>query len=41
MGVRFGPGVRHEIGAELDRLGVSRALLLSTPQQADGALTFA
>ncbi len=39
--VRFGPGVRHEVAAELDRLGASRALVLSTPQQAETALEFA
>jgi maleylacetate reductase len=39
--VRFGPGVRHDIGAEVDRLGARRALVLTTPQQADTALAFA
>lgn len=39
--VRFGPGVRHEIGAEIDRIGATRALVLSTPQQAETALAFA
>ncbi len=39
--VRFGPGVRHEIGAEIERLGAKRALILSTPQQAETALAFA
>lgn len=32
--VVFGPGRLAELGAELDRLGVRRALLLSTPEQA-------
>jgi maleylacetate reductase len=36
--VRFGPGTRNEIADELRRLGASRALVLSTPQQADAAL---
>jgi alcohol dehydrogenase class IV len=31
--VVFGPGRLLELGAELDRLGVRRALLLSTPEQ--------
>lgn len=31
--VRLGPGVRHEIGAELKALDLSRALVLTTPQQ--------
>ena len=39
--VRFGPGVRHDLGAEIDRIGARRALVLSTPQQAETALTFA
>jgi alcohol dehydrogenase class IV len=32
--VVFGPGRLRELGAELDKLGVQRALLLSTPEQA-------
>lgn len=32
--VRFGPGVRHEIGSEIERLGCKRAIILSTPGQA-------
>lgn len=32
--VVFGPGRLGELGAELERLGVRRALLLSTPEQA-------
>jgi maleylacetate reductase len=39
--VRFGPGVRHAVGEELRRLGARRALVLSTPQQADTALAVA
>lgn len=35
--VVFGPGARHRVGAELDRLGVGRALLLSTPGHAKAA----
>jgi alcohol dehydrogenase class IV len=31
--VVFGPGRLRELGAELDKLGVRRALLLSTPEQ--------
>ncbi|MEL7092298.1 MAG: maleylacetate reductase [Pseudomonadota bacterium] len=31
--VRFGAGLRHEIGTEMDLLGAERALVLSTPQQ--------
>jgi len=32
--VVFGPGTLGGIGAEMDRLGIQRALLLSTPEQA-------
>jgi len=39
--VRFGPGVRHNVGEEISGLGASRALVLSTPQQADSAMGFA
>ncbi len=39
--VRFGPGVRHEIGGEISGLGASRALVLSTPQQSETAMAFA
>lgn len=39
--VRFGPGIRREIRDEVERLGASRALILSTPQQAETALSFA
>jgi maleylacetate reductase len=34
MRVRFGPGVRREIGSEIERLGCTRAIILSTPSQA-------
>lgn len=33
--VRFGAGVRNELAAEIEALGARRALLLSTPTQAD------
>lgn len=39
--VRFGAGIRHEIGTEIDRIGAKRALILSTPQQAASAEDFA
>lgn len=39
--VRFGAGLRHQIEDEVNRLGCSRALVLSTPPQADGAMTMA
>jgi len=39
--VRFGPGVRHGVAEEIAALGASRALILSTPQQAASALAFA
>ncbi len=39
--VRFGPGVRHVVGEEVRRLGARRALVLSTPQQAETALSVA
>jgi len=32
--VRFGVGIRHEIGAEMTAMGLSRALVLTTPGQA-------
>ena len=35
--VRFAPGLRHETGDEIRRLGCRRTLVLSTPQQADVA----
>lgn len=39
--VRFGAGLRHDIEAEIRRLGSSRALVLSTPPQADSAMDMA
>jgi maleylacetate reductase len=33
MRVRFGPGVIAELGAELDRLGLGRTLVLCSPEQ--------
>ncbi len=39
--VRFGAGVRQSIADEVKALGCSRALILSTPQQADTAREFA
>lgn len=39
--VRFGPGVRHGVAEEVRRLGARRALVLSTPRQADSALAVA
>ncbi|WP_351233153.1 maleylacetate reductase [Streptomyces sp. NPDC002133] len=33
MRVRFGPGVITELGAELDRLGLGRTLVLCSPEQ--------
>ena len=39
--VRFGPGIRHDVAAEMDSLGLSRALILTTPQQADTGAEFA
>ena len=41
MRVRFGAGVRHQVGEEMARLGLSRALILTTPQQADTGAEFA
>ncbi len=35
--VRFGPGVRHDVAEEIRRLGVRRALILSTPPQTSAA----
>lgn len=32
--VRFGPGLRRSVGEELETLGLNRALILTTPQQA-------
>ncbi|WP_404862678.1 maleylacetate reductase [Georhizobium sp. MAB10] len=39
--VRFAPGVRRCTGEEIARLGCSRALVLSTPPQADAAMEMA
>jgi len=39
--VRFGAGVRHAVGEEIERLGAQRALVLATPHQAQTALAFA
>lgn len=39
--VRFGAGVRHLLGDEMEALGLSRALILTTPQQADTGAEFA
>lgn len=39
--VRFGAGVRSATEGELDRLGCQRALILSTPPQADIAMDMA
>ncbi|MEZ5755108.1 MAG: maleylacetate reductase [Paracoccaceae bacterium] len=39
--VRFGPGIRHHVGEEMAALGLSRALILTTPQQADTGAEFA
>ena len=39
--VRFGEGVRHEVGKEVERLGCKRAIVLSTPPQSDAAMEIA
>lgn len=39
--VCFGAGVRHKLADEIGRLGCHRALILSTPPQADGAMQLA
>ena len=39
--VLFGAGIRHELTSEIERLGCSHALLLSTPQQSDSVLDLA
>ena len=39
--VRFEPGLRHQLSDEVKRLGCNRALILSTPQQSDEAMTMA
>jgi len=39
--VRFGVGLRHKVDEEMERLGVTRALILTTPHQADTGAEFA
>jgi maleylacetate reductase len=39
--VKFGAGIRHSVAEELEALGCSRALLLSTPQQSGAVLDLA
>jgi maleylacetate reductase len=39
--VRFGEGIRRQISSEVERLGCKRALVLSTPPQADAAMEVA
>ena len=39
--VIFAAGARSQAGEELDRLGVSRAMIITTPPQADTAAAFA
>lgn len=39
--VRFGAGIRRQVSEEIARLGCKRALVLSTPQQADAAMEMA
>jgi maleylacetate reductase len=39
--VRFGPGARHKVGEEMEALGLSRALVLTTPQQGATGAEFA
>jgi maleylacetate reductase len=39
--VRFGAGIRRQASEEVARLGCRRALVLSTPQQADAAMELA
>ena len=39
--VRFGPGIRRGAGHALETLGVARAMVLSTPNQADMAMELA
>ena len=39
--VRFGAGVRHKVGEEMDAMGLARALILTTPQQAATGAEFA
>lgn len=35
--VRFGPGIRHALGEEVERLGARRAVIVSTPGRRAGA----
>ncbi|WP_415403914.1 maleylacetate reductase [Tateyamaria sp. SN3-11] len=39
--VLFGAGMRNRVGDEVARLGCTRALILSTPQQSDAAMALA
>jgi maleylacetate reductase len=39
--VRFGAGVRHKVGEEMEAMSLKRALVLTTPQQADTGAEFA
>ena len=39
--VRFGIGIRRQVSEEVARLGCKRALVLSTPAQADAAMEMA
>ncbi len=39
--VRFGAGVRHKVGEEMEAMGLVRALILTTPQQAGTGQEFA
>ncbi len=39
--VRFGAGVRHAVGEEMERASLTRALILTTPQQAETGEEFA
>lgn len=39
--VRFGAGIRRQVSEEISRLGCKRALVLSTPPQADQAMEMA
>ena len=39
--VRFGARVRHKVGEEMEAMGLRRALILTTPQQADTGAEFA
>lgn len=41
MRVRFGVGSRHAVGEEMERMGLARALILTTPQQAATGAEFA